>query len=169
MEAVASLPSSSNAGGCGGVLLPAEHLLRLRRPRALEAPEASRPPPRPSPRRSAVAEVKAAPDPVAALINGRSIHLRVLLSKNDPLTCIKLSCVISLCALPLLIFLCGEMNRLADGIFDHSENTTSHAAAPPTSSFSLGKTVEEAVDTVRRGWSDYMQQPVLPASLPALS
>uniref|UniRef100_A0A0E0JK54 Pentacotripeptide-repeat region of PRORP domain-containing protein n=1 Tax=Oryza punctata TaxID=4537 RepID=A0A0E0JK54_ORYPU len=36
-------------------------------PRALEAPEASRPPPRPSPRRSAVAEVKAAPDPFAAL------------------------------------------------------------------------------------------------------
>uniref|UniRef100_A0A0D9YAJ7 Pentacotripeptide-repeat region of PRORP domain-containing protein n=1 Tax=Oryza glumipatula TaxID=40148 RepID=A0A0D9YAJ7_9ORYZ len=36
-------------------------------PRALEAPQASRPPPRPSPRRSAVAEVKAAPDPVAAL------------------------------------------------------------------------------------------------------
>jgi hypothetical protein len=38
------------------------------------------------------------------------------------------------------IFLCGEMNRLADGIFDHSENTTSHAAAPPTTSFNLGKT-----------------------------
>uniref|UniRef100_A0A0E0DLL7 Solute carrier family 40 member n=1 Tax=Oryza meridionalis TaxID=40149 RepID=A0A0E0DLL7_9ORYZ len=62
----------------------------------------------------------------------------LLLSKNNPLTCIKLSCVISLCALPLLIFLCGEMNRLADGIFDHSENTTSHAEK--TSSFSIRKT-----------------------------
>jgi hypothetical protein len=37
------------------------------------------------------------------------------------------------------IFLCGEMNRLADGIFDHTENTISHATAP-TSSFSIGKT-----------------------------
>ena len=27
----------------------------------------------------------------------------LLLSKNDPLTCIKLSCVISLCQLPLLV------------------------------------------------------------------
>ncbi|KAL5220163.1 hypothetical protein ABZP36_024876 [Zizania latifolia] len=44
-----------------------------------------------------------------------------LLSENEPLTCIKLSCVISLCALPLLIFLVGEMNQLADSIFDHSE------------------------------------------------
>uniref|UniRef100_A0A0E0PH41 Solute carrier family 40 member n=1 Tax=Oryza rufipogon TaxID=4529 RepID=A0A0E0PH41_ORYRU len=88
----------------------------------------------------------------------------LLLSKNDPLTCIKLSCVISLCQLPLLIFLCGEMNRLADGIFDHTENTISHATAP-TSSFSIGKTVAEAVDTVRNGWSEYMRQPVLPASL----
>uniref|UniRef100_A0A0E0DLL6 Solute carrier family 40 member n=1 Tax=Oryza meridionalis TaxID=40149 RepID=A0A0E0DLL6_9ORYZ len=87
----------------------------------------------------------------------------LLLSKNNPLTCIKLSCVISLCALPLLIFLCGEMNRLADGIFDHSENTTSHAEK--TSSFSIRKTVEEAVATVRNGWSEYMRQPVLPASL----
>uniref|UniRef100_A0A0D9ZTT6 Solute carrier family 40 member n=1 Tax=Oryza glumipatula TaxID=40148 RepID=A0A0D9ZTT6_9ORYZ len=87
----------------------------------------------------------------------------LLLSKNDPLTCIKLSCVISLCQLPLLIFLCGEMNRLADRIFDPSENTTSHAEF--TSSFSIRKTVEEAVATVRNGWSEYMRQPVLPASL----
>uniref|UniRef100_A0A0E0KY51 Solute carrier family 40 member n=1 Tax=Oryza punctata TaxID=4537 RepID=A0A0E0KY51_ORYPU len=88
----------------------------------------------------------------------------LLLSKNDPLTCIKLSCVISLCQLPLLILLCGEMNRLADGIFDHTENTISHATTP-TSSFSIGKTVKEAVATIRQGWSEYMRQPVLPASL----
>ncbi|KAF0923111.1 hypothetical protein E2562_003333 [Oryza meyeriana var. granulata] len=86
----------------------------------------------------------------------------LLLSKNDPLTCIKLSCVISLCSLPLLIFLSGEMNRLADGIFDHSENTISHTAAP---SLSIAKTVKEAVATIRHGWSEYMRQPVLPASL----
>ncbi|XP_040380404.1 solute carrier family 40 member 3, chloroplastic-like isoform X2 [Oryza brachyantha] len=82
----------------------------------------------------------------------------LLLAKNDPLTCIKLSCVISLCALPLLIFMGGEMNRLADGIFDHSENTASRNAAP---TFSVEKTVE----TVRQGWSEYVRQPVLPASL----
>ncbi|KAL5230183.1 hypothetical protein ABZP36_028959 [Zizania latifolia] len=85
-----------------------------------------------------------------------------LLSKNDPLTCIKLSCVISLCALPLLIFLVGEMNRLADGIFDQSKNARSHDVA---TTFSIGKAVEEAVATTRQGWREYMNQPVLPASL----
>ncbi|KAG8084453.1 hypothetical protein GUJ93_ZPchr0010g8505 [Zizania palustris] len=85
-----------------------------------------------------------------------------LLAKNDPLTCIKLSCVISLCALPLLIFLVGEMNRLTDGIFDHPENASSPVVA---TTFSIGKAVEEAVATTRQGWREYMNQPVLPASL----
>uniref|UniRef100_A0A0D9WCD5 Solute carrier family 40 member n=1 Tax=Leersia perrieri TaxID=77586 RepID=A0A0D9WCD5_9ORYZ len=87
-----------------------------------------------------------------------------LLSKNDPLTCIKLSSVISLCALPLLIFLGGEMNRLADGIFDQSQDTMLHTAAPNFSS-NITKTVEEAMATIRHGWIEYLQQPVLPASL----
>ncbi|KAL5214792.1 hypothetical protein ABZP36_003944 [Zizania latifolia] len=58
---------------------------------------------------------------LAVKMTGASIFT-FLLSKNDPLTCIKLSYVISLCALPLLSLLVREMNRLADGIFDHSEN-----------------------------------------------
>ncbi|GJN36156.1 hypothetical protein PR202_gb24995 [Eleusine coracana subsp. coracana] len=93
----------------------------------------------------------------------------VLLSRNDPLTCINLSCVISLCALPLLvsshlsnIFMGGEMNRLADGIFDHSER---EIIARADSSFSIRRKFEEAVGTIRRGWGEYVRQPVLPASL----
>uniref|UniRef100_A0A0A8XUY4 Solute carrier family 40 member n=1 Tax=Arundo donax TaxID=35708 RepID=A0A0A8XUY4_ARUDO len=93
----------------------------------------------------------------------------VLLSRNDPLTCIKLSCAISLCALPLLVFLGGAMNRLADGIFDlsagfpieRSEQRSTHAA----SAFSIRRKVEEALATVKSGWSEYVRQPVLPASL----
>ncbi|CAN6326584.1 unnamed protein product [Urochloa humidicola] len=94
----------------------------------------------------------------------------VLLSRNDPVTCIRLSCAISLCALPLLLFLGGAMNRLADGIFDHSttlgslqssEFGSTHAA----SAFSIKKTVEEAWATIRHGWTEYVRQPVLPASL----
>ncbi|KAL5202189.1 hypothetical protein ABZP36_013141 [Zizania latifolia] len=87
-----------------------------------------------------------------------------LLSNNDPLTCIKLSCVISLCVLPLLIFLVGEMNRLADSIFDHSENASSDVVA---TTFSIGKavTVEEAIAITRQGWREYMNQPVLLVSL----
>ncbi|KAF7049659.1 hypothetical protein CFC21_058160 [Triticum aestivum] len=84
-----------------------------------------------------------------------------LLSKNDPLTCIKLSCLISLSALPLHIFLGGAMNRLADGVFDHSDHRSLHAA----STFDVRMIVVDAVATIRRGWSEYISQPVLPASL----
>lgn len=84
-----------------------------------------------------------------------------LLAKNDPLTCIKLSCLISLSALPVHIFMAGTMNRLADGVFDHSEQRSSHAA----SSFHIWRIVEEAWATIRQGWTEYISQPVLPASL----
>ncbi|KAF7041947.1 hypothetical protein CFC21_051663 [Triticum aestivum] len=84
-----------------------------------------------------------------------------LLSKNDPLTCIKLSCLISLSALPLHIFLGGAMNRLADSVFDHPE----HRSLPAASTFDVRRIVVDAVATIRRGWSEYISQPVLPASL----
>ncbi|XP_020158332.1 solute carrier family 40 member 3, chloroplastic [Aegilops tauschii subsp. strangulata] len=84
-----------------------------------------------------------------------------LLSKNDPLTCIKLSCLISLSALPVHIFLGGAMNRLADGVFNHSEHRSLHAP----STFDVRRIVVDAVATIRRGWREYISQPVLPASL----
>ncbi|CAM0872358.1 unnamed protein product [Alopecurus aequalis] len=85
-----------------------------------------------------------------------------LLSMNDPLTCIKLSCLISLSALPVHIFLGGMMNRLADGVFDHSEHRRSPKAA---STFDIRRIAVNASATIRRGWSEYISQPVLPASL----
>lgn len=89
----------------------------------------------------------------------------VLLSKNDPLTCIRLSCIISLCALPVLIFLGGAMNRLADGIFDHSTCRQQSEHRHAASTFDIRRIVEEASATIRHGWSEYISQPVLPASL----
>ncbi|CAN6358429.1 unnamed protein product [Urochloa humidicola] len=94
----------------------------------------------------------------------------VLLSRNDPLTCIRVSCAISLCALPLLLFLGGAMNRLAEGIFDPSTSLGSferskHGSTHAGSAFSFKKTVEEAWATIRHGWTEYIRQLVLPASL----
>ncbi|PAN17084.1 hypothetical protein PAHAL_3G106300 [Panicum hallii] len=94
----------------------------------------------------------------------------VLLSRNDPLTCIRLSCAISFCALPLLLFLGGAMNRLADGIFDHATSLGSlkrseHESTHTTIAFSIKKKAEEAWATIRHGWTEYLRQPVLPASL----
>ncbi|CAN6349607.1 unnamed protein product [Urochloa humidicola] len=89
----------------------------------------------------------------------------VLLSRNDPLTCIRLSCAISLCALPILLFLGGAMNRLADGIFDHSTTLGSLQSTHAASAFGIKKKAEEAWATIRHGWAEYVRQPVLPASL----
>ncbi|RCV15366.1 hypothetical protein SETIT_3G051000v2 [Setaria italica] len=94
----------------------------------------------------------------------------VLLSRSDPLTCIRLSCAISLCALPLLLFLGGAMNRLADGIFDHSASLgplerSEHGSTHAASALSIRNKVEDAWATIRHGWTEYLRQPVLPASL----
>ncbi|KAM0914915.1 hypothetical protein ACQ4PT_011187 [Festuca glaucescens] len=85
-----------------------------------------------------------------------------LLSRNDPLTCIKLSCLISLSALPVHIFLVGAMNRFANAIFDHHEHRRNPKAA---STFDIRRIVVDASATIRHGWSEYISQPVLPASL----
>ncbi|OEL38853.1 Solute carrier family 40 member 3, chloroplastic [Dichanthelium oligosanthes] len=95
----------------------------------------------------------------------------VLLSRNNPLTCIRLSCAISLCALPLLLFLAGAMNRLAEGIFDFNHSALGslersvHGCTHTASAFSVRNKVEEAWATIRHGWIEYIRQPVLPASL----
>jgi iron-regulated transporter 1 len=70
----------------------------------------------------------------------------VLLSRNDPVTCVRLSCAISLCALPLLFLLGGALERPAGR---HGRSTAAG----------------EAWETIRRGWTEYLRQPVLPASL----
>jgi iron-regulated transporter 1 len=87
----------------------------------------------------------------------------------------------------LKIFLVGAMNRFADAIFDHHEHRRNPKAAStfdiprigetdtfslhlvvyncPNSSILLCLTVVDASATIRHGWSEYISQPVLPASL----
>ncbi|XP_066368579.1 solute carrier family 40 member 3, chloroplastic-like isoform X1 [Miscanthus floridulus] len=89
----------------------------------------------------------------------------VLLARNDPVTCVRLSCAISLCSLPLLFFLGGAMNRLADGIFDRSAASASPAPLERSGRHGRSTAVGEAWETIRRGWTEYLRQPVLPASL----
>ncbi|XP_047086105.1 solute carrier family 40 member 3, chloroplastic-like [Lolium rigidum] len=54
------------------------------------------------------------------------------------------------------------MNRFADGIFDHHEHRR-----PPnaTATFDIRMIVVDAWVTIRNGWTEYISQPVLPASL----
>nr|CAB3460099.1 unnamed protein product [Digitaria exilis] len=68
------------------------------------------------------------------------------------------------------LFLGGAMNRLADGIFDHSTIPGSverpeHGSKNAASAFRIKKKVEEAWTTIKHGWVEYIRQPVLPASL----
>lgn len=87
----------------------------------------------------------------------------VLLSRNHPLTCVRLSCAVSLCSLPLLFFLGGAMNRLADGILDRSASAGPAPLERPGRHGSAA--VGKAWETIRHGWTEYLRQPVLPASL----
>lgn len=87
----------------------------------------------------------------------------MLLSRNHPLTCVRLSCAVSLCSLPLLFFLGGAMNRLADGILDRSASAGPAPLERPGRHGSAA--VGKAWETIRHGWTEYLRQPVLPASL----
>uniref|UniRef100_A0A0E0D7N6 Solute carrier family 40 member n=1 Tax=Oryza meridionalis TaxID=40149 RepID=A0A0E0D7N6_9ORYZ len=129
-------------------------------PQALEAPEASRPPPWPSPRCSAVAEVKAAPDPVAALISLQWFPCSIRRGGPPAIDCIDRRCflqsIYNVSPISMDRAIEASRGRQAGGACQ-CQRDAQQSRSPLR--------VEEAVDTVRRGWSEYMQQPVLPASL----
>ncbi|XP_072983073.1 solute carrier family 40 member 2, chloroplastic-like [Typha latifolia] len=90
----------------------------------------------------------------------------IFLSKYDPVTCIKLSCALSICTLPVMVFLGKLINQISSGVL---ERYTFQQSCENTlrSNFLLDprKIVEDGLTAIRQGWTEYKNQPVLPASL----
>jgi iron-regulated transporter 1 len=58
------------------------------------------------------------------------------------------------------------MNRLANGVFDRSAASASPGLLErPAGRHGRSTAAGEAWETIRRGWTEYLRQPVLPASL----
>ncbi|WOL03260.1 solute carrier family 40 member 2, chloroplastic [Canna indica] len=88
----------------------------------------------------------------------------ILLSKYNPVTCLKLACGLTMCVQPVLFILGHVINSLSNGVLDRSRFTPIKPVGTP-SLFDAQKLVENGLDAFRHGWKEYKHQPVLPASL----
>ncbi|KAJ4954554.1 hypothetical protein NE237_011337 [Protea cynaroides] len=89
----------------------------------------------------------------------------LLLSKYDPVTCLKLAAGIMICALPVVLLLMWLTNKLSTGVLDRFKCLQVCGKSFTEGPLSTENIVEIGVNTIKKGWTEYKQQPVLPASL----
>ncbi|KAF3454141.1 hypothetical protein FNV43_RR04588 [Rhamnella rubrinervis] len=90
----------------------------------------------------------------------------ILLSKYDPVTCLTFAAGLMMLSLPFAITSTWLTNKLSSGVLDRPKcsqtccRTSADRTLPSAQSL-----VERSVEAIKLGWKEYMQQPVLPASL----
>ncbi|KAB2048682.1 hypothetical protein ES319_A13G127800v1 [Gossypium barbadense] len=89
-----------------------------------------------------------------------------LLSRYDPVTCLKFAAGLMMSSLPVMIALTWLTNKLSAGVLDRAKCSQSccrmSAEGPLPDADNL---VDTGLKAIKLGWSEYIQQPVLPASL----
>ncbi|KAM1051734.1 hypothetical protein FF1_033289 [Malus domestica] len=90
----------------------------------------------------------------------------ILLSNYDPVTCLKFSGGLMVWSLPFAIVLACLTNKLSSGVLDRPKcSQTCCRTSTEVSLFDTNDIVDRGVAAIKLGWKEYMQQPVLPASL----
>lgn len=90
----------------------------------------------------------------------------ILLSKYEPVTCLKLAAGSMICSVPVVVSLTWLSNKLSAGVLDRSKSPQAWNISLPEVPLPVhGNLVEIGVDAIKHGWMEYKQQPVLPASL----
>ncbi|KAG8486996.1 hypothetical protein CXB51_020431 [Gossypium anomalum] len=98
----------------------------------------------------------------------------ILLSRYDPVTCLKLAARLMVWSLPIMISLTWLTNKLSTGVLDRakccqaSRRTSDEGPLPDAQNFVIavfGLPVNTGLEAIKHGWREYIQQPVLPASL----
>ncbi|PON57615.1 Ferroportin [Trema orientale] len=88
----------------------------------------------------------------------------ILLSKYGPVTCLKFAAGLMVWSLPFTIILTWLTNKLSAGVLDRPK--CSHTCCRTDADVSNAESiVDKGVEAIKLGWKEYMQQPVLPASL----
>ncbi|PIA40691.1 hypothetical protein AQUCO_02400035v1 [Aquilegia coerulea] len=87
----------------------------------------------------------------------------ILLSKYDPVSCLKLAAGLMIATVPVVILLMWLSNKLSSGVLDRSKSP--QAGKMFNDMPKAGNLVEMGLDSIKHGWIEYKQQPVLPASL----
>lgn len=90
----------------------------------------------------------------------------ILLSKYDPVTCLKLAAGFMIWGSPLAVALTWLTNKVSTGVLDRAKcpQTCSESSTQLTEVDS-GSIVDLGIDAIKHGWAEYLQQPVLPASI----
>ncbi|GFZ07064.1 iron-regulated protein 3 [Actinidia rufa] len=90
----------------------------------------------------------------------------ILLSKYEPVTCLKLAAGLMIWAMPVVVVLMWLANKFSMGVLDRAKSLqTCCASSKGWPSLGTENIVEMSVEAIRHGWVEYMKQPVLPASL----
>lgn len=90
----------------------------------------------------------------------------ILLSRYDPVTCLKFAAGLMMGTLPIMTGLTWLTNKLSTGVLDRAKCsqtcciTSDDGLLPDTDNF-----VNTGLEAIKLGWREYIQQPVLPASL----
>ncbi|XP_052206027.1 LOW QUALITY PROTEIN: solute carrier family 40 member 3, chloroplastic-like [Diospyros lotus] len=90
----------------------------------------------------------------------------ILLSKYNPVTCLKLVAGLMIWTLPVAVGLMWLTNKLSKGVLDRPKSP--QACCRNSTERPLLDTeniVKMSVEATKHGWVEYLQQPVLPASL----
>ncbi|KAF5739979.1 Ferroportin protein family isoform 1 [Tripterygium wilfordii] len=90
-------------------------------------------------------------------ITGASLF-GILLSKYDPVICLKFAAGLMIWSLPIMIGLTWLTNKLSTGVLDRPKSSGGHLDDNDS-------IVDVGFEAIKLGWKEYMQQPVLPASL----
>lgn len=97
-------------------------------------------------------------------IAGASIF-GILLSKYDPVTCLKLAAVLMIVTIPIVILMMWLTNSLSSGVLDRFKPPPAFDKVRNVDMPKAVNLVEMGLDAIKHGWLEYKQQPVLPASL----
>lgn len=95
-------------------------------------------------------------------IAGASIF-GILLSKYDPMTCLHYAARIMFCSLAVVVAMTYLTNKLSSGVLDRAKCL--HTCSKTSDGWQQRETDDFGMEAIKLGWKEYMQQPVLPASL----
>ncbi|KAI3445428.1 hypothetical protein Pfo_002093 [Paulownia fortunei] len=90
----------------------------------------------------------------------------IFLSKHKPVTCLKLAASLMIWSLPVVVVLTWLTNKLSAGVLDRAKcpqtscGSSSAGSIPDTTNI-----LATSIEAIKHGWFEYIQQPVLPASL----
>ncbi|KAL0375837.1 UNVERIFIED_CONTAM: Solute carrier family 40 member 3, chloroplastic [Sesamum calycinum] len=90
----------------------------------------------------------------------------IFLSRYEPVTCLKLAASLMICSLPVVVVLTSLTNWLSAGVLDHAKCPQTGCGCSYAGLISDSENIlVSSVEAIKHGWFEYIQQPVLPASL----